>query len=196
MTVTSIEFDDVVAYAVDAELSIIAYCIFGMPGQTIREMTDTLISLAGKQVLIGPSIYYPSPGTVLFDECEKSGFLPVSQSQWRSSAFPVETSDFSRLDLVTLFRLTRMINFLKGRIKSGDIPAGISWKDLYALLEVENNNYSVNNMWKEFVLSVKKDLSFSFVIRPGNGIDNKVKAQTSAKVLDYFFSESCDKHVY
>jgi radical SAM superfamily enzyme YgiQ (UPF0313 family) len=96
-------------------LHAIVYAIYGMPGQTLEEMVSTLIYLMGKRVLIGPSIYYPTPGTPLFGQCKQEGVLPLDPSQWRSSAFPVETKSFSRLDLVTLFRLVRTVNFIKGK---------------------------------------------------------------------------------
>jgi len=44
---------------------------------------------------------------------EYGDFLPTDFSTLRSSLFPVETDGFSRLDVVTLLRLSRWINFLK-----------------------------------------------------------------------------------
>jgi len=50
---------------------------------------------------------------------EESGdFLPTDFSMLRSSLFPVETDGFSRLDIVTLLRLSRWINFLKQHLLS------------------------------------------------------------------------------
>src|SRR4030043_925180 len=100
-----------------------------MPCQTIEEMVDTLIYLMGKQVLIGPSVYYPTPGAVLFERCKEEGTLPPYPVQWRSSAFPIEMGDFDRLDIVTLFRLARTINFIKGKMDAGELEEGISWKE-------------------------------------------------------------------
>jgi hypothetical protein len=97
----NIDFDKILEKAEEVGLSVVAYAILGMPGQTIEEMVDTLIYLMGRKVLIGPSVYYPTPGTPLFKRCEKEGILPPHLVQWRSSAFPIETREFSRLDLVT-----------------------------------------------------------------------------------------------
>ena len=51
----------------------------------------------------------------------------------RSTCFPVETPHFTRLDLVTLFRLCRVLNFVKARL---DVqPGGVGeylWEDLAA----------------------------------------------------------------
>src|SRR4030067_3029630 len=97
------DFDQVLQEAEKVGLKVIAYAILGIPGQTIEEMVDTLVYLMGKQVLIGPSVYYPTPGTPLFERCREENLLSPHQLQWRSSAFPVETEEFSRLDLVPPF---------------------------------------------------------------------------------------------
>jgi radical SAM superfamily enzyme YgiQ (UPF0313 family) len=127
-------FNTVLDAAEKAGLNVVAYAILGMPGQTIQDMVDTVGYLMGKQVLIGPSIYYPVPGTALFDTCRKEGVLPRCTSQYRSSAVPVETGDFSRIDLITLFRLVRALNFIKGKIDEKVLPEGIHLRDLVLLL--------------------------------------------------------------
>ncbi len=70
------DFSAVLDEAERAGLNVVAYAILGMPGQTIGDMVDTVGYLMGKKVLIGPSIYYPVPGTALFDICRKEGVLP------------------------------------------------------------------------------------------------------------------------
>jgi len=89
-----------------------------------------LIALMERQVLIGPSVYYPTPGTPLFDRCRKEQVLPPSLLQWRSSAFPIETKDFNRLDLVTIFRLTRVINFVKRKMDQNELEEGMTWREI------------------------------------------------------------------
>lgn len=123
-----IDFGGVVEEARAAGLGVIAYAILGLPGQTLDEMVETLVYLMGLPVLIGPSVYYPTPGTPLFERCREEGILPPHPSHWRSSAFPVGTAAFGRLDLVTLFRLTRLVNFLKGSIDEGRLPEGSTWE--------------------------------------------------------------------
>ena len=129
------DFDDILEETEKVSLNVVAYAIFGMPGQTIEEMVDTLIYLMGKRVLIGPSIYYPTPGTDLFERCKEMGILPSHSSQWRSSALPIETKDFNRLDIVTLFRLARMINFIKGKMDKGELSEGMTWKELFQMMK-------------------------------------------------------------
>jgi anaerobic magnesium-protoporphyrin IX monomethyl ester cyclase len=129
------EFDEILKEAERVGLNVIAYAILGIPGQTIEEMADTLIYLMGKRGLIGPSIYYPTPGTPLFERCKKDGILPPHICQWRSSAFPIETEAFNRLDMVTLFRLARLINFIKGKMDEGELSEGMTWKEPFQVLK-------------------------------------------------------------
>ena len=129
------EFDKILDIAEQVGLNIIAYVILGMPDQTIEEMVNTLIYLMGKRVLIGPSIYYPTHGTPLFERCKKECILPPHLCQWRSSAFPIETDTLNRLDMVTLFRLARVINFIKGKMDEEEFDEGMTWKELYQVLK-------------------------------------------------------------
>ena len=90
------------------------YILLGIPGHTIGDMLNSIAYLAGQPTMIGPSIFYPSPGTQLYDELDADELrLPGNEILLRSSAFAVETKDFCRLDLVTLLRFVRWINFIK-----------------------------------------------------------------------------------
>ncbi len=183
------EFEDVVDFATGLGLEIIAYCILGIPGQTIEEMCGTMIYLAGKRVLIGPSVYYPSPETPIFEQCRESGVLPQYQSQWRSSAFPVETKEFNRLDLVTLFRLARLINYIKSEIRSGKIPSGISLKNILETGQEKNTDMNEPDSACSLVKKIEQSSSFFFLEKDRQGIPEWKKADTSLRVLDYFFSK-------
>jgi hypothetical protein len=163
----------------------------------------------GEQVLIGPSVYYPTPGTPLFERCRKEGLLPPDQLQWRSSAFPIETKDFGRLDLVTLFRLARLINFIKGKMDEKELSAGMTWKELYRAIKdrVKKKSYSpcdsrlapyerVNDVtWIDLVRALMEERSFFSLRRePGNTM-SAVAVPTSKKVLDTFFEKAWDKPI-
>ena len=96
-------------------LPVTTYIILGMPGHRLEDMVDSIIYLMERPSMLGPSIFYPSPGTRTFDAVKEAGLCDVSQyAQLRSSAFPVETPYCCRLDLVTLLRLCRWIYFIKG----------------------------------------------------------------------------------
>ena len=220
-----IEFDRILDEADRVGLNIVAYGIFGMPDQTIQEMVDTLIYLMGKRVLIGPSIYYPTPGTSLFERCKRERFLPTHPLQWRSSAFPVETKEFSRVDLMTLFRLARLINFIKGRMDEGELSEGMTWKGLLQTLrekinvqaKVENSQVEVVDKmevipdarspvppapykdqpvtWKNLVSLLFDERSFFSLKANGDGRMKVMKERSSRKVLDCFFEWALDKPI-
>ena len=101
----------------DSNFFITGYLILGLPSSTLEEMIQSISYLSEQQVLISASFFYAVPGMPLYQDCLKDGLLPDhSFLPLRSTAFPVETKEFHRLDLVTLFRLIRIINFIKSLI--------------------------------------------------------------------------------
>jgi tRNA A37 methylthiotransferase MiaB len=192
---TMTEFDKILGDAEWVGLNVIAYAILGMPGQTIEEMVDTLIYLMGKKVLIGPSIYYPTPGTPLFERCKQDDILPPHPCQWRSSAFPIEAKEFNRVDLLTLFRLARVINFIKGKMDGKELDEGMTWKELYRVLEEKVKIKEETITWVNLLSLLLKDKSF-FSLRKGSGGKISVeKEKSSKKVLDYFFEKTWERPI-
>jgi anaerobic magnesium-protoporphyrin IX monomethyl ester cyclase len=196
---TTEAFDTVLGKAGQAHLNVIAYAILGMPGQTIREMVDTLIYLMGKRALIGPSVYYPTPGTSLFEQCKAKELLPSHSSQWRSSALPIETEHFDRLDIITLFRLARVINFIKGKMDEGELNEGMTWRELYDVLkekvEAEGISSKETLTWLGLLLVFFKEWSFFSLKKGYVGRKSIFREKTSKRVLDYFFKKAWDKPI-
>jgi len=187
----TVDFKEVIRQAEEVGLHVVAYAIWGMPGQTVEEMVDTLVCLMGMRVLIGPSIYYPTPGTLLFEKCKRMGTLPSYPSQWRSSAFPIETEEFNRLDLLTLFRLARVINLIKGKMDEGEIRDGITWKELDQIL----NDRKGKEAWIDLLSLFSREKAF-FTLRINRGKEVSVQQERrSERVLDYFFKKAWDKPV-
>jgi anaerobic magnesium-protoporphyrin IX monomethyl ester cyclase len=191
------EFDRILEQAGQIGLHVIAYAILGMPGQNIEEMVDTLIYLMKKKVLIGPSVYYPTPGTSLFGRCEREGILPPHPVQWRSSAFPIETKEFSRLDLLTLFRLARVINFIKGKMDEKALEEGMTWRELSQVLrekvraKVEEDAIT----WDDLLLLLDSERSF-FSLRKDSGRKVSVEREKSSrKVLDCFLEKAWQRPI-
>jgi len=184
------EFDKILEKAEQAGLNVIAYVILGMPVQRIEEMVNTLIDLMGRKVLIGPSVYYPTPGTPLFEQCEREGILPPHLSQWRSTAFPIETKEFNRLDMLTLFRLARTINFIKGKIDRWELDEGMTWKGLIGALQKAKSEGKDNGpSWIDLFLLLFHERSF-FGLKKDSGGVSFVREGSSKKVLDYFFEKA------
>ena len=210
---TTEAFDKVLGEAGQAYLNVIAYAILGMPGQTIGEMVDTLIYLMGKRALIGPSVYYPTPGTSLFEQCKAKELLPSHPSQWRSSALPIETEDFDRLDIVTLFRLARVINFIKGKMDEKELDEGMTWEEILqvtkakAKVEVKVCFYSPCDSrltpygkadavtWIDLLLLLFKERSFFSVGKEVGGKASILREKSSKKVLDCFFEKAWENPI-
>ncbi len=191
------EFDEILEEVERVGLSVIAYAILGMPGQTIAEMAGTLIYLLGKRVLIGPSIYYPTPGTPLFERCQREGILSPHQCQWRSSAFPIETKEMSRTDLVTLFRLARVINFIKGKMDEKELEEGMTLKELFQILkEKRRSEGKVEEItWRDLLLMIFDERSYFSLRKDFRGNLSVVREKSSNNVLDYFFEKAWQKPI-
>ena len=214
-----IDFDRILQEAERVGFRVVAYGIFGMPGQSLEEMVKTVIYLMGKRVLIGPSVYYPTPGTSLFFRCKKDGSLPPHSSQWRSSAFPIETEDFNRVDMVTLLRLVRAVNFIKGKMDTRVLREGMTLKELFQTLQRERRTDlpepcsvpSLRNVsggkpyapcdpkdiapWVDLLLLLPREKAF-FSLRKGSpGHLSFVKEKSSKRILDYFFEMAWDRPI-
>ena len=110
-------FDRIVEQAATLGMEMVNYLILGLPDSTIDEMLDSILHLMQRPVLIGPSVFYATPGTESFAQCVAAGLLPSEElALQRSTCFAVETKNFSRLELITLFRLCRWLNFIKSRL--------------------------------------------------------------------------------
>jgi radical SAM superfamily enzyme YgiQ (UPF0313 family) len=189
------EFDDILEKAEQVHLNVIAYAILGIPSQTMEEMVETLIYLMGKKVLIGPSVYYPTPQTPLFEKCQKEGILPPRLSQWRSSAFPIETKEFNRLDLVTFFRLARVINFIKGKMEEGELEEGLTWKELFQRLKEKVKAKDDETSWIDLFSLLFHERSF-FSLRSNSKREKSVvREKSSKKVLDSFFEKAWERPI-
>jgi anaerobic magnesium-protoporphyrin IX monomethyl ester cyclase len=201
-----LRFDEIVTEAARVGLDVVAYAVLGMPGQKVAEMVDTLIYLMGRRVLIGPSVYYPTPGTALFELCKKECILPAAMSQWRSSAFPIETNDFDRLDIATLLRLTRAINFIKGKMDKNELDKGMTWRELSQALKERVKVGDVVTLYpscdkeramvcRDLLLLLMDDRSFFSLREDSEGKKSIAKVESSRRVLDYFFAHAWRKPI-
>jgi hypothetical protein len=147
--------------------------------------------------------------------------LPSCPSQWRSSAFPIETNEFGRLDIVTLFRLARVINFIKGRIDLKGLNEGMTWKEIFQVIkdrekvkvetEVEGKNKvklfspcdsrlapygKLSSItWMDLLFLVLEERSFFSLRKNPDGGLSIFREKSSKKVLDYFFERAWERPI-
>ena len=100
------------------DLQAVGYIIVGAPFQKAADSLKDLLYLAERRVLVGTSVFYPSPGSKDYMLCASLGLLPLGFSGMRSSALPLSHST-TRKETVTLLRLSRIINFMKSLVDSG-----------------------------------------------------------------------------
>jgi radical SAM superfamily enzyme YgiQ (UPF0313 family) len=111
---------DVVHQAHGLEFDIVSYQILGLPYGTLDDMVDTMALMASLPVLIGASIFYLTPGCPIAQEFPEMTESDIFKA--RSTAMAIETDQFHRDDLYTLFITARIINFLKGlRLKEKEV---------------------------------------------------------------------------
>jgi radical SAM superfamily enzyme YgiQ (UPF0313 family) len=102
---------DVVNQAHSLGFDIVSYQILGLPYETLDDMVDTMALMASLPVLIGASIFYLTPGSPIAQEFPEMTDSDIFKA--RSTAMAIETVQFRRDDLYTLFITARIINFLK-----------------------------------------------------------------------------------
>jgi radical SAM superfamily enzyme YgiQ (UPF0313 family) len=115
----------VVQRAVQLGFKIVSYQILGLPNETLESMIQTLSFNTRLPVLHGASPFYQTPASAI------ARGLDLTEEDYvkaRLTAMAVETDQFCRDDIYTLFVTTRIINFLKGMRLSAST-------DLEALLD-------------------------------------------------------------
>src|SRR4030095_2335257 len=95
---------------------IVSYQILGLPNESLESMIQTLAFNARLPVLLGASPFYRTPNSPIARglHLNEADFVKA-----RLTALAIETENFSRDDIYTLFVTTRIINFLKGVPISG-----------------------------------------------------------------------------
>jgi radical SAM superfamily enzyme YgiQ (UPF0313 family) len=112
------EFERALGFAETYGLKAVGYIIIGAPFQKAIDSLADLLYLAKLRVLAGSSIFYPAPGSKDYALCASMGLLPEKFSCMRSSALPLSHST-TRQESITLLRLSRIVNFMKSLVDSG-----------------------------------------------------------------------------
>jgi radical SAM superfamily enzyme YgiQ (UPF0313 family) len=120
----------VVHKAVQLGLKIVSYQILGLPNESLGSMIQTLAFNARLPVLLGASPFYRTPASPIARGLD---FTEEDYVKARLTAMAVETNEFRREDIYTLFIATRIINFLKGLRLSASMDVNAlldcSWSD-------------------------------------------------------------------
>ncbi|HOD37607.1 MAG TPA: radical SAM protein [Candidatus Marinimicrobia bacterium] len=101
---------------------ITTYLIIGLPGDRAEELLESILFLAPLPVLIGPALFYLVPGTASFQQFSRLGLIPSSVLCYRSSFYPVDSKECSRVAAMTLFRICRILNFMREVIDNEKKP--------------------------------------------------------------------------
>ena len=101
----------VVHKAVQLGFQIVSYQILGLPNESLDSMIQTLAFNTRLPVLLGASPFYRTPASPIARGLD---FTEEDYVKARLTAMAVETNEFRREDIYSLFITTRIINFLKG----------------------------------------------------------------------------------
>lgn len=123
-------FENILTIAAELNLRVTAYFIAGMPHQTIAEMWQTLGTLAAGQCLVGASPFYFTPGSPIHRRERDNPAIRLASQKFsgdalfsaRLTAMDLECDQFDRDDIYTMFRLTRVINYVKAGLDQGLAP--------------------------------------------------------------------------
>ena len=109
------EFFSLLKEAKSLDFFVTVYLILGLPGQTKEEIIEVTEKLLEMKVLVGPSVFYLTPGSQLHSDLEIPAEVRDDWDNYRSLAFAVETEGLKRRDLIELFIYIRRRN-LENRI--------------------------------------------------------------------------------
>ena len=107
------KYIDVVSEAKKLGFKVTSYQILGLPFESIESMIQTLTFNSCLPVLLGASSFYMTPNSPVAKTLNYPT-TPENMFKARLTAMAIETENFSRDDIYTLFITTRIINFIKG----------------------------------------------------------------------------------
>jgi radical SAM superfamily enzyme YgiQ (UPF0313 family) len=114
---TNIEhFKDISRYAAKKGLKVMGHFIAGLPNQSLDEILKTMAILAELPLVLGISPFYYIPGMKM-----QVPNIPKNCKDARLTRFWPADKFLNELDLITLFRLSRWINYLKNELSKKQI---------------------------------------------------------------------------
>lgn len=173
---TNIEHFKIISmYAASKGMKVMGHFIAGLPGQSVEEILETMKVLCELPLVLGISPFYYIPGMNM-----GIPHPPHDCRDARLSRFWPADDQLNELDLLTLFRLSRWINYLKSHMTKRRIP------------HINFVNISKSIPDDQFLYGLINDRNIL-------GLDNKNNIYThkaSERILDSFFAIFKDSDVY
>ncbi len=114
----------------DSPFLVEVHFIIGLPGQDPASLLDTMLFLMARRLLLGPSIFYLSPGSPIQRIAEEEG-KTIPFRYMRSSVMLPFNPLFPRSVTFTFIKLVRFVNYVKqvldnepGVRRMSDLPEG------------------------------------------------------------------------
>ncbi|MBP7653121.1 hypothetical protein KA977_06845 [Candidatus Dependentiae bacterium] len=156
---------EIIQAAYNLNMLVTVYLIIGLPGQSYDDLIKALEFLTEqKNVVIGPSIFYPLPNLDIF-KYHKSKIDKIPYSAMRMTAACYETDFFSKTDLITFFRLIRTLNLIKifnsennielpelgnnNIVSNVKLNQSLLFKILYNKIKTEKKLFGINDITKK-----------------------------------------------
>ncbi len=189
------QFSKIVRSAHEIGLKITAYLIIGLPGDTVNDNFKSILFLADLPVLIGPSLFYLVPGTPIFDELKEKDQIPKSPRCYRSSYFPFEQPDFSRCSAMTLFRICRILNFIKAAREYEYHPTDYFVKNNHIILPEALNGRQSQITLGFALLDILKNTGILYGTAKKTKSQYPLVAEKVDEKLFRLFLSSCSKYL-
>jgi anaerobic magnesium-protoporphyrin IX monomethyl ester cyclase len=100
-------------------MKVVGYFIAGLPNEKFQDVLEAIAFLSELPLILGISPFYYIPG-IAVDGLES---IPPQKKEARLTRFFPASSNWDELTLITLFRLSRWINYLKGKIGAAGLKA-------------------------------------------------------------------------
>ncbi len=163
------KFLNILAIAESLDLRVTAYFIMGMPKQSIKEIWNTLLTLAKCRCLIGASPFYFTPESPIHRLEKNNPSIHLASDKHgdpyfaaRLTVMDLECNEFDRDDIFTLFKLTRVFNYIKRGIDLGYSETDIFFEPAFNILNngcwyAENGNEKYELPFSKKVANLIRD---------------------------------------
>ena len=169
------KFQHISRLAASIGMKVMGHFIAGLPGQSSEDIMETMKVLSELPLVLGISPFYYIPGMNMDIPNPPKNCMDARLSRF----WPADTM-LDELDLITLFRLSRWINYLKNEMLKQKIK-WIHFNDIQAIFKLDPYLSSLIN--ERSILGCDSNNKF-------------FSHQSSERILDSFFAIFKDSDVY